>query len=405
MFQTLDLDPEGKLMKCHRLIMKSIIDILEHSKASGVRQFRRIAASIMSTSQPQRPHSRPESVSSATQDALRATQKQLKAIAARFSTDKNRNKGTTTEDTGRRATAPTVFGSHSNNSQNSLSSAHSEPATLAPARKPSVSPILARPRTNTSQPPRRRVSSNSPNLDFLSFTGPAPPPLPSPSPHQTSKTPANILHARHSIAVPPNPNKTAEITSAAEWERLIGSLDQSDTNIYDTIYGGTAPDALRGVDLTTLPLSIPLSATAIEAQNLAWDTQTQHINHHPPRSSIATTTANSGIWTQLPGGSLTLDGYPMLSPPAPVPQSVLSFSDESLSSGGDEFTSSGGGSGMSVGSAGQGIAFGTDGGVGEEIEMFRGLVIPAEVSPGLYASDTGLGLEDDMGGLDAGFGL
>jgi hypothetical protein len=269
-----------------------------------------------------------------------------------------------------------------------------------------MSPIMARPRNSISNPPNQPRSSDSaprPNLDFLAFS------KNSPNSTKTAsvihKSPTEMLRARHSIVFPTNhAAKDAEGASTADWERLIGSLDQSDANIYDTIYGGgQTPGALSSIDLHTTQLSMPLSTSAIEAQNLAWDMRANlNITHRPSTTSTtvtATGTAPTGHWSTPGANSSTTDSYSMLTSPAPVPRSIMSLSDDSLS-GGEDFVSvsTGGGSHSALGTSGASIHTESD-----SVEIFRGLVIPASVSPALYASE--IGVEDDMGGLDMGFGL
>lgn len=79
--------------------------------------------------------------------------------------------------------------------------------------------------------------------------------------------------------------------STSDWEHLLSSLDNGQRNIYDTIYGGPPADALLDV--------APLSASA---------------------DSSATWSPNVWNWSSYASE-------------APPPQSVLSFSDESLTSG------------------------------------------------------------------------
>jgi len=123
--------------------------------------------------------------------------------------------------------------------------------------------------------------------------------------------------------------------SDTDWARLLGSLDNGQTNIYDGIYGGPPVDAL--LDVSPLP-------PAVESN--FWSPDVWAIGHE----SI------SNLQT------------------APPPQSVLSFSDESLTSG-EEFTDL----------------------PSNSSESYRGILIP-EMSP---ASVENFGLP----GLDGNFGL
>ncbi|RMZ70381.1 transcriptional activator acu-15 [Pyrenophora seminiperda CCB06] len=97
------------------------------------------------------------------------------------------------------------------------------------------------------------------------------------------------------VAVHANPSSTSLSSIHSEPPRMLSSLDNGQTNIYDTIYGGPCADAL--VDIA------PLSAASAD--------------------SAATWSPNVWNWSSY-------------SSEAPPPQSVLSFSDESLTSG-EEF--------------------------------------------------------------------
>jgi hypothetical protein len=123
--------------------------------------------------------------------------------------------------------------------------------------------------------------------------------------------------------------------STSDWERILSSLDNGQTNIYDTIYGGPPADAL---------LDAPLSASA--ESHAAW---------------------SPNVWNW---GSYSSE--------APPPQSVLSFSDESLTSG-EEF---------STGACDYGSTPGSD-------RLYQGIMIPGD-----YENTTGLaGLDGNFSGL------
>lgn len=248
-------------------------------------------------------------------DTLRATQKTLKAIAARFSPGIMKA-GRNDMHEARRATLPAIspnVGVHGNPSSTSLSSIHSEPhmarsePTMSPPTQNRASFSMSNKRrpNMTSQPAAHR------NIDFLSFN--------------------NDALASFSL----NPTAIKAEVSSSDWERLLGSLDGGQTNIYDNIYGGQAAEAL-------LDVKAPSAATATD-------------------SSAATWSPDAWDWTS----------YGTAAPP----QSVLSFSDESLTSG-EEFSGNPWDSGTP----------GSD-------RMYAGIMIPDMSTP------TGLT------GLDGNFGL
>jgi hypothetical protein len=285
LFQTLNLARDGKLIKdCNRLVC-AVMDMLESGNAAGFNEFRRIGCSLVAVPRvehmpaPTLSRHNSEGNMAAPMDTFRATQKSLKAIAARFSPSAMKATRNEVQEP-RRATLPTIspnMGVHANPSSTSLSSIRSEPHIAR--SEPTLSPLSQR--ASFSMPNKRRPSQSTAqaqqqqqqrNIDYLSFAND---PLAS-----------YALQTTHGVK--------AEV-STSDWERLLSSLDNGQTNIYDTIYGGTPADAL--VDVA------PQSAGG--DSNITW---------------------SPNVWN-----------WSSYSSEAPPPQSVLSFSDESLTSG-EEFS-------------------------------------------------------------------
>jgi hypothetical protein len=316
LFQTLNLARDGKLMKDSNRLVCSVMDMLEAGNAAGCMDFRRIGCTLVALphveQMPAPPLRRQHSNHSmaAPGETFRATQKTLKAIAARFSPSAIKARQECQEP--RRATLPTIspnIGVHANNSMSSLSSIRSEPPVAR--SEPNLSPLSHR--ASFSMPNKRRPSqptSQHRNIDYLSF--------------------ANDPLASYALTA--NAGIKTEVSSS-DWERLLSSLDNGQTNIYDTIYGGTPADAL--LDMA------PLSASA---------------------ESNATWSPNAWNW----------HSYGTEAPP----QSVLSFSDESLTSG-EEYSNAGCEYGSTPGSD----------------RMYAGIMIPDMNTP------------SGLGGLDGNFGL
>jgi hypothetical protein len=292
------------------------MDMLECGNAAGYADFRQIGCTLvavprveqMAAPQLYRHHS--ATMMGAPSDTFRATQKTLKAIAARFSPGALKARHENHES--RRATLPTIssnMGIHTNPSSTSLSSIHSEPPVAR--SEPTLSPLSHR--ASFSMPNKRRPShpvTQNRNIDYLSF--------------------ASDPLASYALAA--NAGIKTEVSSS-DWERLLSSLDNGQTNIYDTIYGGPPADAL--IDMT------PLSATT---------------------ESNATWSPNAWNWGNYSDQA--------------APQSVLSFTDESLASGED----------YSNGPCEYGSTPGSE-------RLYAGIVIPDMNTP------TGLR------GLDGNFGL
>lgn len=323
LFQTLNLARNGKLIKDSNRLVCSVMDMLERGNAAGYTEFRRLGCSIVAVPRveqmpaPSLSRHNSEGNMGAPLDTFRATQKSLKAIAARFSPAAIKARQESQEP--RRATLPVIspnIGMHANPSSTSLSSIHSEPPVAR--SEPTLSPLSHR--ASFSMPNKRRPNQQTSqqhqlqhrNIDYLSFAND---PLAS-----------YALQATHGVK--------SEVSSS-DWERLLSSLDNGQTNIYDTIYGGPPADAL--VDVA------PLSANG--DSNTTWSPNTW----------------NWGNFNEQ----------------APPPQSVLSFSDESLTSG-EEFSS---------GPCDYGSTPGSD-------RLYSGIMIPGD-----FETATGLT------GLDGNFGL
>jgi hypothetical protein len=322
LFQTLNLDRDGKLMKDSNRLTCVVMDMLDRGTAAGAQEYRRIGCSMIAVpraeqmSDPIVSRHNSEGMMGAPMDRFRATQKSLKAIAARFSPSAMKAAPQDSKEP-RRATLPTVSPSmcaHANPSSTSLSSIRSEPANVH--SEPTLSPHSHRPSLSVKS--KRRASNilrQNPNIDYLSFG-------PDPLSHYTVHNPSAT-------------NGGKEV-SPSDWERLLSSLDNGQTNIYDNIYGGQPADAL--VDCP------PLSAST--EPNLTW---------------------SSNMWN-----------WNTYNEQAPPPQSVLSFSDDSLTSG-EEFAHSTAEYGSTPGSE----------------RVYQGIIIP----------DLGNAHVIGLGGLDGNFGL
>ena len=283
LFQMVNIAREGKLIKDSNRLVCSVMDMLEQGNAAGYVEFRRVGCDIVAVplieQMPAPPLSRHNSEGhmGAPLDTFRATHKSLKALAARFSPSETKTSRQQSHEP-RRATLPAIspnLAVHANLSSTSLSSIQSEPPVAR--SEPTLSPLSHR--ASFSMPNKRRPSQTTSqqqqqqqrNIDYLSFA-------------------ADPLA---SYTLQNGPGVKTEV-STSDWERMLSSLDNGQTNIYDTIYGGPRADAL--VDI------VPLAASA--DSNATW--------------------------------SPTVWNWSSYSSEAPPPQSVLSFSDESLTSG-DEF--------------------------------------------------------------------
>jgi hypothetical protein len=321
LFQGLVREGGEALNRNNEKLIHSIADILEQSPSPASKEFRRMSRAL--TPRSESPAVRKVPILSrhnsdgnlnSSQDNLSSTQKHIRSIMSRFSP-----KQTRADLNDRRATLPTLtLGQHRTQSQASLSSINSEP-TMARS-EPTLSPHIQRSSISPVKFSNNRSSTTAPqsipNLDYLPLG-----------------TTASATSA-YTYGATTNPTKRNE--NSSDWERLLSSLDSGQTNIYDTIYGGPA---IQGIVDTATSMNNDV--------HLAW---------------------SPDVWALNPDS---------LSSGQPAPQSVLSFSDESLTSGeefGDLCSSNHGG------------------------ETYRGIMIPQEMSP---CSVESLGLQ----GMDGNFGL
>lgn len=303
MSQSLDLDQDSKLIKDNQKLLAAIVGFLDRSPSAGSVAFRRVAKSMITSNTDQRPVKPSPTPSSmqAPQEVLRSTQKHLKAIASRFSPNRQQQESS---HESRRATLPNLPTAHSNQSGVSINSVRSEPHARS---EPTLSPLSHRASlggTPSTKIRRPSAGGSTLNLDYLSF-----------GTESQSNTYSMNTHLK------------SDTQSPSDWERLLSGLDNGQTNIYDSIYGGPPVDALADVP--------PLSASS--DANLAW---------------------SPSVWTVGP-------------PDQQPPQSVLSFSDESLTSGSNDLD--------------------CDFGSGTS-DSYRGLVIP-DLSP----SANGIPLDGSFG--------
>jgi hypothetical protein len=312
LFQGLNLDSNSKILKDNQKMVYAVMDILTKSNAPCAPEFRGVATSfIPSSALTKQKDTSPKAKKTATlsrhnsDSALDAverpttsssssTRKQLKAIASRFSATNATKKPTFDVSDHRRATVHNIS-LHPNGvpsqSQPSLQPAMSyDPASMSrsePARSPVN--LFSRPsstgvRQPTGQPPAPQRIKPKPrptltNLDYLSFGGEP--------------------EARQRVSnrpVKPEPGPT-------DWEKLIGSLDSGQTNIYDACYGGPPVDAL--LDMSSMNM------------------------HHGNHSSVTLNDVSwSGDFWSLTATDTNTSNNSILTTSSGHPESILSFTTD-----------------------------------------------------------------------------
>lgn len=321
LFQTLGLGPEGKLIKdCNRLAYV-VIEMLERANAPGAYEFRRVGCSMISVS-------RVEQVPTSS-ISRHASEGSMGHPMDSFRATQNSLKGIVARF------SPGTIKAHRQETKEPRRSIlpaispsmgmHSNPSSS------SLSSIRSDPPAAHSEPTLRPLSHRS-SLSLY-----------------TKRRASNALCQKPNIdylSFGPNPLESYPFhpstcvkseVSPGDWERLLSSLDNGQANIYDTIYGGPPADALSNCP--------PMSAGA--ETNLTWSPNMWNWGRHNEQVQ---------------------------------PQSVLSLSDESLTSGEEFGDCEGYGTGSSMGGG----------------RSYLGIMIPD-----FDANNGGIGLE----GLDGNFGF
>ncbi|KAK0283558.1 DNA-binding transcription factor cat8 [Friedmanniomyces endolithicus] len=375
LFQGLELDSASRILKDNQKTITRIIGVLDSSDAPCAPEFRRVARSFLpsppspSATQPRvlAPPSR--TIAASPTPKLKAptlprhssdsaailvnpipslpasTRKQLKAIASRFSISGGvRPPKFDVPIDQRRATIHNIsLHAHGepSRSQPSLAppTAHS-PATTSrsePARSPSyphhrASSVLVRPSAPPQQPSQQQqqpkakpkpAKQNLANLDYLSF-GPE----------------TNLA------STPQVPWTVKKEPQPTDWEKLLGSLDNGPTNIYDACYGGRPVEAL---DITPLDHQPSLPSNAI---NPADD------------SAVWTDAATADLWALCQTETNTSEASAFTeSNSNGHPDSIFSFASSEGRKSSDDFTTADWGSASSA----------------SEGDVYKGICMPADL--------------------------
>jgi hypothetical protein len=287
LYQGLDLKQEGKLMQDGQRLVAIVVRYLEKADAPRASDFRRLASSMIdlrSVSPPIRnPASSmaaPKSVKSVPSPSV--PKQQIRPQVMRHtSASISETDLLSQQEKLRRATLTMHRPDHySPHARSSIDSTRSDSSLSKRDYRVPQLPTLLKPRPNPVV-----KSEKPPNLDYLSLNN-TPASSHPPSPHATRQ------HA-------PIFNQYKQTTaSPTEWEVLLGSLDGGQTNLYDAIYGGPA---------------LSLTESSVSQSNYGdWSPE-------------------SGAWDMSSMGMGDMGDFQGAG--SGVARSVLSFSEESLSSG------------------------------------------------------------------------
>ncbi|KAI2625817.1 fungal-specific transcription factor domain-containing protein [Hypoxylon sp. NC1633] len=306
LYQSLDLKHESKLMKDAERLVNAVIKILLRTKAPGTYDLKRVASLLITVDVPSQSTSMRTSPDTTMAAPPSRTSPPLNVSRKKSPYSNGRHAGASMSETDlllqqeklRRMAMPNGQASiHRAQSRASLDIG-AEQAMPRRDHRFSISQIQ---QTMMRMSPTHK--SKQRNLDYLSLNDTSAESQTSPPNHHPS--PQAMTHNQQQLTQVYPPNRMVNKggsgggVSVSEWEALLGAMDGGQINVYDAIYGGPA------LSLAETPTSA--ATTLGEWSPDSWDL----------------TGFNIGDLTTNPG----------------APQSVLSISDDSLSSG-DDITSS-----------------------------------------------------------------
>jgi hypothetical protein len=263
LYQSLDLSKDSKVMKDNTKLANAVIKIADKSKAPGSLDFKRIAAMLIQVDEPPRipaalptpPRNSPDTCMSAPPRASPTTShaahnKMSASLGRHLSASMSETDLLVQQEKLRRMAIPHTSGQnrpemYKIRSRQSFDGIRPDPLPLARRdHRQSLSHAQAAQAAMIARVSPTPNTSAKQNLDYLSFNStPAHSQPPSPvqaRSHQTQSAVQNHLYTQLA--------QKAESTTTAEWEALVGSLDNGQLNLYDAIYGG-------GLPLTEAPVS------------------------------------------------------------------------------------------------------------------------------------------------------
>jgi hypothetical protein len=301
LYQGLDLKQEGKLMQDGQRLVAVVIKYLEKANAPGAADFKKLAGSMInldpqSKNGPARsPNSMAAPKSTKSTPSPSVAKQQLRPqIYRNGSATMSETDLLSQQEKLRRATLPSIAMNrqdhYSPHGRTSLDSTRSESPMSKRDYRGSV------PQLPSMLKPRVLKNDKPPNLDYLSLNNTPVPSQPQSPIQNRAQQPSQISQNPMYSSNYSNSNSTSNTKTStgtpSEWEVLLGSLDGGQTNLYDAIYGG------------------------------------------PALSLADTTSSNYGDWSPDSWDMTSLTMNDFSSAPGAA-RSVLSFSEESLSSGED----------------------------------------------------------------------
>ncbi|KFX92254.1 hypothetical protein V490_05484 [Pseudogymnoascus sp. VKM F-3557] len=301
LYQGLDLKKEGKLLKDGQRLVSAVENYLDSFKAPGAADFRKLVSSLAPTETPKTFDHGNQHVAAPTHSHNGRQNHQ--SVTSRYTNPSSIDTELLQQqERMRRATLNSIpmlgLGNQSgsrhkkpDSTSRSKSYHSSTPRQPQPPPTPSLMSTSTKPRSSSN-------SEAGPNLNYLALSS-----APSSDGLRRSRS---VVQQRNN-EIQPQQYKTPNL-APSEWETLLGSLDSGNSNIFDAVYGGSVPG-----------MSVAVSNGA--------NTGGQH--------TASLSSSGYGDWDLSP------DAWDMTAlsmadcDASATTQSVLSLSEESLSSGDD----------------------------------------------------------------------
>lgn len=291
LYQSVDLKKEGKLIKDGQQYISAVVNYLQRAKANGAEDFQRLVTSISPATNVASSKARHASDNSLHRSTFREHSIRVISPSSNQHARVQNRRSTLSE------IALSDLRRHSSYGRSSVLwtphglSSYPYEQSVNISLGPSSQAVEAAPRSAPS-------NQVKPNLDYLSLgTTPAGSQPQSPVPGRSYHTP--IFPGRSSSTSTVH-QRTSSVTPS-QWESLLNNLDSGQTNIYDAVYGGPA------INLQLLKPQHTSTKSGSDWPSEEWDLAALNMDDFELGLGLGSGTA----------------------------QSVLSLSEESLSSGDD----------------------------------------------------------------------
>lgn len=235
LYQGLDLKKEGKLLKDGQRLVTVVENYLDSFKAPGAADFRKLVSSLAPTEAPKSYDYGSQNHAVAPTHSQNGRQAHLPATSRYANPSSIDMELLQQQERMRRATLNSIpmlgLGNQSGSRHKKLDSTSRNKSYHSSTPRQPQPPPTPSPMSSSTKP---RSSSNSeagPNLNYLALNS-----APSSDGLRRSRS---VVQQRNN-EIQPQQYKTPNL-APSEWETLLGSLDSGSSNIFDAVYGGSGP--------------------------------------------------------------------------------------------------------------------------------------------------------------------